>query len=96
MVPLGLWFALALPGLELASHAALVAWIRQPMTAILLALTVTCLVYHSWLGIRVVLEDYVGGEGAKLIALLVASFAHVFVYAVCLFAILKIAFGAPA
>ena len=94
LVPLGLWFALALPGLELGSHAALVAWIREPMTAILLLLAVGVVVYHSWLGVRVVLEDYVGGEGAKVAALLASSFAHAFVGAVCLFSIFRIAFGA--
>jgi len=94
MVPLGLWFALTLPGLEFGSHAALVAWIREPITAILLGLTVSCLVYHSWLGIRVVLEDYIGGHGAKVVALVLSSFAHIFLFAVCLFSILKIALGA--
>jgi succinate dehydrogenase / fumarate reductase membrane anchor subunit len=94
MLPLGLWFAISLLGLELGSHAALSAWIRQPITAILLSLTATCLIYHSWLGIRVVLEDYVAGNGSKLVALLLSSFAHAFLFAVCLFSILKVALGA--
>lgn len=94
MIPLGLWFAIALLGVDLGSQAALVAWIREPLTAILLGLLAACLVYHSWLGVRVVLEDYVAGNGAKLVALLLSSFAHVFVFAVCLFAILRIALGA--
>jgi len=94
LLPLGLWFALALPSVELGSHAAVIAWIREPMTAILLTLTVICLVYHSWLGVRVVLEDYVGGQGAKIVALLLSSFAHAFLLAVCLFSILKVALGA--
>ncbi len=94
LVPLGLWFAFALARLDLGSYPALVAWISQPLTAILLALTTVCLIYHSWLGIRVVLEDYIGGEGTKLVALVLSSFAHVFLAAVCLFSILKIAFGA--
>jgi succinate dehydrogenase / fumarate reductase membrane anchor subunit len=94
MVPLGLWLALTLPGLELGSQPALVSWIREPITAILLGLTASCLVYHSWLGIRVVLEDYVSGRGARLLALMVSSFAHIFLFAVCGFSILKIALGA--
>jgi succinate dehydrogenase / fumarate reductase membrane anchor subunit len=93
MVPLGLWFAIALLGVDLGSRAALVAWIGEPMTAILLALTVSCLSYHSWLGVSVVLEDYVGGKAAKVVALLLSALGHAFVFAVCLFSILRIAFG---
>jgi succinate dehydrogenase / fumarate reductase membrane anchor subunit len=93
LIPLGLWFAIALIGIDLGSHVAVTAWIRQPMTAILLSLTCGCVIYHSWLGVRVVFEDYTRA-GAKLVALLLTSFAHTFVFAVCLFSILKIAFGA--
>jgi len=92
LIPLGLWFALSLPGVELGSHAAVTAWIAEPMTAILLCLTSSCVIYHSWLGVSVVFEDYTRGA-AKLTGLLLSSFAHAFILAVCLFSILKIAFG---
>ena len=94
LIPLGLWLAIALPRIDLGSQAALVAWIREPMTAIMLSLTASCLVYHSWLGVRVVLEDYVPVEGTRLVSLLLSFFAHAFLFAVCLFAILRISFMA--
>jgi len=94
LIPLGLWLAIALVRVDLASRAALVAWIGEPLPAVLLLLTVGCLLYHSWLGIGVVIEDYVGGKGAKLVSLLASSFAHAFAAAACLFSILRIAFGA--
>lgn len=93
MVPLGLWFALSLIGLDLGSREALLGWIREPLTAVLLSLTSACLIYHSWLGIRVVVEDYIGGKGAKIVVLTTSSLAHAFLLAVCLFSILKIALG---
>jgi succinate dehydrogenase / fumarate reductase membrane anchor subunit len=93
MIPLGLWLAFALARVDLGSYAALVDWIREPLTAVLLTLTVGGLIYHSWLGIRVVLEDYVAAEGAKLVSLLLSSFAHAFLLVVCLYSILKIALG---
>ena len=93
LIPLGLWFAIALLGIDMSSHAALITWIREPMTAILLSLTTSCLIYHSWLGVRVVVEDYVTGESAKVLRLLLSSFAHAFLVAVCLFSILRIALG---
>ncbi len=94
MVPLGLWFAFSLIRIDLGSRAALVGWIGEPLTAVLLSLTSACLIYHSWLGISVVVEDYVGRKGAKLVVLTTSSLAHAFLLAVCLFSILKIALGA--
>jgi len=94
LAPLGLWFALALLGVDLGSHDAVVAWISQPLTAVLLLLTVSCLLFHSWLGIAVVLEDYVGAKGAKVVSLLISLFAHLVVYVICIFSILRVAFGA--
>lgn len=93
LIPLGLWFAIALLGVDLGSHAAVVAWIREPMTAILLSLTAGCVIYHSWLGVSVVFEDYTR-DAVKLAGLLFSSFAHMFIFAVCLFSVLRIALGA--
>lgn len=96
LIPLGLWFALSLLAVDPGSYDELIAWVRDPLTAVLLILAVTCLSYHSWLGIAVVVEDYIGGKAAKIVVLLASSFAHAFVLAASLFSILKIAFGAPA
>jgi len=93
LLPLGLWFAFAMLGVEIRSHAALIDWVSDPMTAVLLILTIICLIYHSFLGIRVVVEDYVAAKGVKVVTLLLSSFAHAFLGAVCLISILKIALG---
>lgn len=93
LVPLGLWFAISLICVDISSHSALLEWISQPLSAILLCLTAGCLIYHSWLGISVVVEDYVAGA-PKVITLLLSSLAHGFLFAVCLFSVLKISFGA--
>ena len=61
LLPLGIWFLymlLALPGL---SHATLTAWIAQPLQALLLLLFAWFALWHSALGVQVVVEDYVGG-----------------------------------
>jgi succinate dehydrogenase / fumarate reductase membrane anchor subunit len=93
LIPLGLWLALTLPAIELGSHSAVIAWLGEPQSAILLGLTAICLSYHSWLGVRVVLEDYVHGATASPVALLLCTLAHVVVLGACLFALLGIAFG---
>ena len=93
LVLLGLWLALSLAALDLQSFASLVNWIRQPITSVLLVLAVSTALYHSYLGVQVVVEDYVHGK-AKVVALVLSAFVHAFFAVAGLFSIMKIAFGA--
>jgi succinate dehydrogenase / fumarate reductase membrane anchor subunit len=93
LVLLGLWLALSLAALDLSSFASVVSWIQQPMTTVLLVLAVLTMLYHSYLGVQVVVEDYVHGK-TKVVVLVVSAFAHAFFAVAGLFSILKIAFGA--
>jgi len=92
LVPLTLWFVVAVLGLDGLDRGAVTAWIAQPVTAVLLLLLVATLTYHSFLGTQVVIEDYTGGA-TRVITLLAVRFLHVVVAVAALFAILKIAFG---
>jgi succinate dehydrogenase / fumarate reductase, membrane anchor subunit len=94
LVPLSLWLAWALLSLPGFDHASVVAWIQGPVTAVLLSLFVVVGVWHSQLGVQVVIEDYVHGHGLKVASLLVVSFLHVLAGALGVFAVLRIAFGA--
>jgi len=93
LVPLGLWFAISLAGFETLSYAAVTTWIGDPITAVLLLLSALTVVYHSHLGIQVVVEDYVHG-GAKIVVLVLSAFVHFFVLIAAVFSILKVALGA--
>ena len=93
LLPLGLWLAyelLTLPGFD---YASVVAWIREPATSILLLLLVVAVGYHSALGIQVVVEDYVTGNGLRAATLIASTLAHVGLTIAAVFAVLKIAFG---
>ncbi|MFZ5610515.1 MAG: succinate dehydrogenase, hydrophobic membrane anchor protein [Pseudomonadota bacterium] len=93
MVPLAIWFASAVIALAPAEHDVVVAWISEPVSAILLILFITNLFYHVRLGLQVVIEDYVHGEGAKIAALLFVTFLSIALGAACIFSVLRIAFG---
>jgi succinate dehydrogenase / fumarate reductase membrane anchor subunit len=95
LVPLGLWLAWSLIELSDFSYATVTAWMSRPVPSILLVLTALTLTYHSYLGVQVVLEDYVSGKAAKLVSLVLSTFIHFVVAIAALFAILKLAFGAP-
>lgn len=94
LVPLALWLAVSLMFLGDLSHDSVVAWMRAPVNAVLLLLTVVTVVYHSYLGIPVVIEDYVHGKGAKVAGLVLSAFAHFFLLFAAVFSVLKVAFGA--
>ena len=96
LVLLTLWFLGALIGLGRLDHATIVAWLESPLTAVLMVLLVVTVVYHSQLGVQVVIEDYVAPKGVRVAALLASRFAHVLIGAVGVFAVLRVAFGGHA
>jgi succinate dehydrogenase / fumarate reductase membrane anchor subunit len=96
LAPLGLWFAIELLRLPSLGYADIVAWIAAPITAVLLLMTIVTVAYHSYLGVQVVVEDYVASKGAKLVMTVLSAFTHVFLSLAAVFAVLKVALGAGA
>ena len=95
LVPLTLWFLVSLLALPSFDRMTIVAWAGQSWTALLLILFILVAAWHSQLGVRVVVEDYVRG-GAKTLTLVVMTFAHAVLATAGVFAVLKIAFGSAA
>lgn len=93
LVLLGLWFVFALLAMPTFNHEFVVAWIAVPLNSVLLLLLIGTAVYHSQLGVQVVVEDYVTHHGLKIGTMLLITFAHVAVAALAIFAVLRIAFG---
>jgi succinate dehydrogenase / fumarate reductase, membrane anchor subunit len=93
LVPLSLWFVFSVAQLPVMSYGAVRHWVASPSVAVMLVLFIGTLFYHSMLGVQVVVEDYVAGEGRKLATLLVLKFAHAVGAAAGIFAVLKVALG---
>jgi succinate dehydrogenase / fumarate reductase membrane anchor subunit len=94
LVPLSVWFLVSLLALPSLEHATVVAWMAQSSTALLLVLLVLIGAWHSQLGVRVVVEDYVHGAGARTVTLVALGFAHVLIAAAGVMAVLRVALGA--
>jgi succinate dehydrogenase / fumarate reductase membrane anchor subunit len=90
LVPLGCWFLVSLLALPSLDHATVVVWLSGTATSLLMILFVLVAVWHSQLGIQVVIEDYVHDEGMKTVALALVSFAHFALAAAGVLAILRI------
>ena len=95
LVPLTVWFVVSLLSLPSHDHVAVISWMAQSWTALFLILFILVATWHSQLGVRVVVEDYVHG-GAKTLTLVVITFIHAVVAAAGVFAVLKVAFGGAA
>lgn len=93
LVPLTIWFAIALLGLPHGNYEMIVAWIAQPLNAILIVLLIISLIYHSSLGLQMVIEDYVHGA-AKVGVLISVQLAHVVLAVSGIYAVIVVSVGA--
>src|SRR5712692_2812574 len=94
LVPLTLWFVIAIIELAGADRALFVDWVRQPVPAVLLVLLLIATFYHGALGLQVVIEDYVESEAYRF-GLVVVMRAAAILFAVRgIFAVLKLSLGA--
>lgn len=96
LVLLGLWFVFALVRMPDLSYATVTAWMARPFSAVLLSLLVGTTVYHSLLGVQVVVEDYVAHHSTKIVTMLLLQFIHIVLAALGIFSVLRIAFGSAA
>jgi len=90
---LGSWFLYSLLGLQNFTYLEVIRFVGVPLNGVLLSLLAMTLAYHSYLGVQVVIEDYVHTPGTKVVSLLLSRFAHVFVAIAAVYAILVIGIG---
>lgn len=93
LVPLAIWFVFSVAQLSGDRYEAVLHWVSAPSVAVVLVLFLATTLYHSWLGVQTIIEDYVSHEGKRIATLLLSKFAHVLVAAASIFATLKVALG---
>lgn len=94
LVPLSLWFIFSVAQLAGGEFTAVRHWVSAPSVAVTLVLFLGAALYHSMLGMQVIVEDYVAHEGARITVLMLMKFIHAIVAAASIFAVLKVALGA--
>jgi succinate dehydrogenase / fumarate reductase membrane anchor subunit len=94
LVPLALWFVIAVIGLVGADFDTVQDWIGRPLPAIVLVLLLLATFYHASLGLQVVIEDYVHGELARFGLVIIVRLACVALAVAGIVAVLTLALGA--
>ena len=92
LVPLSIWFVYSVVALNGADHAAFKAWLSGHGNLVLMLSFVIALFYHAYLGLQVVVEDYVHGEAAKTASVIIIKFAAFLSGLSCILATLRVAF----
>lgn len=80
LIPLGLWIVYAFIVLITAPYIYVREWLSSPWTVTFSILLMICMFYHGYLGMRVIVEDYVSQTflkwaliiGTKILSLLMA------------------------
>ena len=91
LIPLGLWFVFSMTALPSFLYGDVAMWLRRPWNAVLTLAFVLAMVWHSRLGIQVVIEDYVHGKGANSAALLASTLLHLLLAVALVYAVARVA-----
>ncbi len=93
-IPLLLFFVGFVVSMNGANFDAVIGAISNPVTALVLIAVMVSALVHMRLGMQTVIEDYIHGEGGKIVCLFLNTIFTFAVGLMAIFAILKISFGA--
>ena len=91
LVPLSLWFVIAIIRLVGADSDSVRDWVGNPLPATMLVLLLIATFYHASLGLQVVIEDYIHAELTKLGLVIIVRLGCVALAVAGMFAVLSMA-----
>ena len=92
-VPLTIAVVLIVVSLLGRNQSAAAQILGSPVVAIIMLLFIVSTTMHMRIGMQVIIEDYVHGEGTKIVLLLANTFFSAAVAAMAIYAVVKLSFG---
>jgi succinate dehydrogenase / fumarate reductase, membrane anchor subunit len=92
LIPLTLWFMAWLIALAGSDYTTFIGWLRAPFITILVVLLLIALFLHTALGLRVIAEDYIHSNRAKIVTLVMIHLGCFSLAVSGIFAALRLAF----
>jgi succinate dehydrogenase / fumarate reductase membrane anchor subunit len=93
-IPLAIFLILSILTHIGADYATVRAYLARPLVALAMLALVISASIHMRIGLKEIIEDYVHGEGLKVVALLLVTFFAVGVALASTLALVKISLGA--
>jgi len=93
-IPLMILFVVVLVANLGGSHATVAATMSSPPVALLFLLIILSAVYHMYLGMQVIIEDYVSSTWQRITCLLALKLLAILPALVCVYALIKLVSGA--
>lgn len=94
LIPLGLWGVYSVLNLARIGYDGAVDWLRSPVNAVLLVLTLAISFLHMHSGMRVIIEDYIEHKPSRFLWILMSATVSLLGAALSIFAVLKVALAA--
>jgi succinate dehydrogenase membrane anchor subunit len=92
-IPLVIFLVLSIVSHIGASYAQVKAYLANPIVAVLMLALIISAAIHMRIGLREIIEDYVHGEGCKVLALVATTFFAGLIAIASTLAIVKISLG---
>jgi len=85
------WFLYSIIGAVRGGYDGALAWIADPINAVLTLIAVGAALHHMKLGMQEIVEDYIAKKSTKFTLLILNTFVTVILFAAAAYAVLKIA-----
>lgn len=89
LIPLSYWLIKLLDLSASAPYAEAQAWLAVPVNSVGVIAFILAVFYHAGLGLRVVIEDYVGREGCKIVSIWLVNLTLVLLALTALLAVFR-------
>ena len=89
LIPLSYWLLKLLDLSATASYEQTQTWLSQPFNTVGVLAFILAVFYHAALGLRVVIEDYVGTESGKIVLIWLANLVFVVLTLTALLAVFR-------